>query len=93
MGRIPEATADLTEAVDFFRSRQAAGAHSTDFHHDYAESLLGLAKAQPNDDTGRTKRRELLAEAASQMGGLSTEAQQLAPNRELIGRLADAQKP
>ena len=92
MGRKPEATADLAEAVDFFRSRQAAGATSTDFHHDYAEALLGLATAQPDDNAGRAKRRELLAEAASQVGSLSTEAQQLAPNRDLIGRLADAPK-
>jgi tetratricopeptide (TPR) repeat protein len=82
--RRAEALAPLGEALVQYRTQQAGGAHGATFRHDFARALHEAAEAQGADDAGRAQRRALLDEAAGVLGGLSFEAQQLGPNKELI---------
>ena len=79
-----EALVPLGEAVAYYRQEQAAGASATFFRNDFARALFQLARAQSDDDDGRTRRRALLDEAMGVLGGLTIEAQQLLMNKELL---------
>ena len=79
-----EALVPLGEAVAYYRREQAAGASATFFRNDFARALFQLARAQSDDDDGRTRRRALLDEAMGVLGGLTIEAQQLLMNKELL---------
>ena len=84
-GQRTGARATLSEAIAFYRVRQANGAGSTQFRQDFGAALFQMARAQDDGDAGRAQRRALLDEAQSMLGGLSQEAQQLRTSRELIG--------
>ncbi|MDI1337504.1 MAG: hypothetical protein PSU94_15080, partial [Lacunisphaera sp.] len=87
-----EAKAVLGKLVADYRAQQAAGATETYFRQDFARALYQLALAQSGDDAGRSQRQALLGEAAGVLDGLSFEARQLLPNKELIKWVTDAQR-
>jgi tetratricopeptide (TPR) repeat protein len=90
-GRRTEALAALSQAITYYRSRQAKGAGATSYRQDFGRALYQEALAQNDDDAGRAQRRALLDEAQSVLAGLSQEAQQLRTGKELIGWVSDAQ--
>jgi hypothetical protein len=85
-----EARSVLLDALVYYRSRQANGASETRFLQDFGAALYQLARAQEDDDSGRAKRKALLDESASVLGGLSQEAQQFRTSKELIEWVSDA---
>ncbi|HVU22607.1 MAG TPA: hypothetical protein VHE13_00680 [Opitutus sp.] len=91
-GRRVEALKTLEDALAYYRKQQAAGAAGTGDLTDRARALYVLSEAQPDDAAGRSKRRELLAEAAGTLAKLSPETRQLLNSRELIDWVQTAQK-
>jgi type II secretory pathway pseudopilin PulG len=89
-GRRPEARATLEEAMVYYRGRQSHGAGETRFRQDFGAALYQMARAQDDDEPGRARRRALLDEAQSILGGLSQEAQQFRKSRELIESVTKA---
>jgi hypothetical protein len=89
-GHVAEARSALADALAYYRSRQANGAAETRFLQDFGAALYQLSRAQDDNDEGRAKRKALLDEAASVLGGLSQEAQQFRTGRELIQWVTDA---
>jgi hypothetical protein len=89
-GRRLEALAVLRDAEGFFREQQARGAADTGFRLQFARSLFQLARAQADDEAGRSQRLTLLDEAMTQLGGLTVEARQLRDSRELLKWVTDA---
>jgi hypothetical protein len=89
-GQRAEARASLSQAITYYRSRQAIGAAATSYRQDFGRALYQYALAQADDDAGRLQRRALLDEAQSVLAGLSQEAQQLRTSKELIGWVSDA---
>jgi tetratricopeptide (TPR) repeat protein len=89
-GQRTEAQAALSQAIAYYRSRQAKGAGATSYRQDFGKALYQDALAQSDDDAGRAQRRALLDEAQSVLAGLSQEAQQLRTSRELIAWVSDA---
>ena len=89
-GKKAEARTVLEQALTYYRSRQANGASATQYRQDFGAALYHLSQAQEDDDAGRAERMALLDEAASVLGGLSQEAQQLSTSRELIQWVIDA---
>jgi tetratricopeptide (TPR) repeat protein len=90
-GRRAEALGPLGEAEAYFRQQQARGAGDTSFRQYFSRSLYYLSRAQADDDAGRARRRALLDDAATVLGGLSFEAQQLVASKELMRWVATAQ--
>jgi type II secretory pathway pseudopilin PulG len=88
-GQRAEAQAPLTEALAYYRSRQARGASDTTFRQDFGKALYQEAQTQTADPTGRAQRRALLDEAQSVLGGLSQEAQQFRESKELIAEVSE----
>ncbi|HXD82939.1 MAG TPA: hypothetical protein VN599_00765, partial [Rudaea sp.] len=70
--------------------QQQAGAHGTNFRHDFAYALYVSAIAAPADAAGQKQRRSDLDEAAKLLAGASTEAQKLADLRHVSGLIAAA---
>jgi tetratricopeptide (TPR) repeat protein len=83
-GRREEALEALHEAEAYYRRQLELGAGDTFFRQDFARALYQLSRAQGDDDSGRTRRRALLAEALDALGRLSVEAQQLVASKELL---------
>ncbi len=83
-GELSKARGPLSEAIAHYRSLQAEGASETAFRLDFARALYAMALAQEATGDGRAERKALLAEAASLLGGLSQEAQQMDTSKELI---------
>ncbi len=91
-GQTAEGVDVLGQTVAYYRKEQAAGAIETGFRHDFTRALYQLALAQAGDADGRARRRALLDEAMTVLGGLSLEAQQLLGNKELIKWVSDARR-
>ncbi|HEY0864384.1 MAG TPA: hypothetical protein VGD97_09795 [Lacunisphaera sp.] len=91
-GKRAEALVALRDAEDFYREQQAKGASDTGFRLDFARTLYHLARAQEEDDAGRTARLALLDEAMTLLGGLTIEAQQLRDSKELIKWVTDTRR-
>jgi tetratricopeptide (TPR) repeat protein len=89
-GHRTEAQAQLTEAIAYYRSRQAKGAQSTSFRQDFGRALYQEALVQDADEAGQARRRALLDEALSVLSGISPEAQQFRTSRELIKSVTEA---
>ena len=82
-GHGSEALAPLHGAEAYYRQELAKGAADTGFRQDCARAFYQLALAQAGDDAGRTRRRDLLDEAAAVLDGLTFEARQLVASKEL----------
>jgi hypothetical protein len=82
-GRRDEALAPLQEAEAYYRQELAKGATETSFRQEAARAFYQLALVQAGDEAGRTRRRDLLDEAAALIDGLSFEARQLVATKEL----------
>jgi hypothetical protein len=91
-GQRNEALAQFNEALTYYRAEQANGATETGFRQNFARALYQLSRAQAKDEAGRAQRRALLDEAFGVLGGLSLEAQQLIPSKELFQSVSDARK-
>jgi len=91
-GKLDEARPLLAENLTYLRGQQAHGNTATDFRIMLADNLYQSAIITSDDGAGRTRRKALLDEATSQMGTLSTEAQQMDRAQDLMGRISDAQK-
>jgi tetratricopeptide (TPR) repeat protein len=91
-GNRAEALGPLVEAEAFYREKQVRGAKEVSFHLNFASALYHLARAQADDETGRNRRRDLLDEALSVLGGLSFEAQQLVTSKEILDWVTKARR-
>jgi len=91
-GNRAEALGPLAEAATHYREKQARGARQVSFRLSLASALYHLAQAQAEDDAGRNRRRDLLDEAMSLLGGLSFEAQQLVTSKELLEWVRNARR-
>jgi tetratricopeptide (TPR) repeat protein len=91
-GNRAEALGPLVEAEAFYREKRARGAKEVYFHLSFANALYHLARAQADDEAGRTRRRDLLDEALSVLGGLSFEAQQLVASKEILDWVMSARR-
>ncbi|MDE2085312.1 MAG: ATP-binding protein [Xanthomonadaceae bacterium] len=89
-GREDEANKILQPALAYYREQQQAGAHDTQFRHDFAYALYVSAIIAPTDAAGRAQRRAALSEAAGQIAGASAQVQKLADMRYLSGLIAAA---
>jgi tetratricopeptide (TPR) repeat protein len=85
-----QARAKLADVIEFLHTRQAKGASDTGFRLDLGAALYQMARAQEADGESLAKKRALLDEAASILGGLSQEAQQLRDAKELSGWVTQA---
>jgi hypothetical protein len=81
---VEAAKTPLAEALAYYRERQAKGAADTHFRQNFGQALFQLSRTESSDEAGIGRRRAILDEAASVLGGLSQEAQQLRSSREVI---------
>ncbi|MBS0556185.1 MAG: hypothetical protein JSR27_02095 [Proteobacteria bacterium] len=89
-GRHDEANKILQPALAYYREEQQAGAHGTNFRHDFAYALYVSAIAAPADAAGRKQRGSDLGAAAKLIAGATPEAQKLASMRYVSGLIAAA---
>jgi hypothetical protein len=89
-GHLAEARGTLSEVMGYFRERQAKGAGDPYFRIDFGKALYQDARAQESDAAGAAKRRALLDEAASVLGGLSQEAQRMSQAEEITDWVSKA---
>ncbi len=82
-GRASEALAMVQSVLDGYRAEQKDGAGGTTFQRDLAYAYYVEALAQPDDATGRARKRASLAEATRALDRMSAEARQLSDHREL----------
>jgi hypothetical protein len=84
LDRKAEARSALQEVMVYYRGRQANGANATSFRQDLGAALFQMARLEDDDEAGRARRRALLDEAQSVLGGLSQQAQQFYDSKEII---------
>ena len=87
-GRTGDAQAALQPALAYYRREQQAGAHDTQFRHDFGYALYVSELARDTADAAQ--RNTDLDQAAQQIDGASAEAQELANMREVAGWIAAA---
>jgi hypothetical protein len=92
-GRGGEALAMIEPDLARYRAEQARGASGLRFQRDFAYALYVSAIAQPDDATGRERRRAALTESAELLGDLSGEARRLRETRALGDWIAAAGGP
>jgi hypothetical protein len=90
LGRKAEAATILGTVVSDYRARRSKGASGTSFRQDYANALYQMARAQADDESGRTARRNFLNEASGVVFGLTPEAQELFRSKQVGLQIAAA---
>jgi hypothetical protein len=90
-GKRDEGLKHLESANAHYRAEMAKGASETHFRLEFGRLLYELARAQPADDAGRARRKELLTQAAAVVDGLSFEVKQWGEAKELMQWVAAAQ--
>jgi tetratricopeptide (TPR) repeat protein len=88
-GRKDEARTILQPALDYYGKEQQAGAHGTQFRHDYGYALYVSALAF-NSDSDQPKREAALNDASALISGASDEARNLADMRYVADLIAAA---
>jgi len=91
LGRKDDARRLLAPEVEYLRGEQKQGARGLSFQRDLAYALCTDAISQPDDESGRTRRKLELSEAAKLIADLPAQAREIADVRYVSELIAAAQ--
>jgi len=91
LGRKDDARKLLGPEVEYLRGEQKQGARGLTFQRDLAYALCANAISQPDDESGRARRKLELTEAAKLISDLPAEARQVADVSYVSELIAAAQ--